>query len=107
MSTLNPGRPSPEGAGASPVASFPEGSWVEVRFPLTSEQEHGDRGAWPWLPGWVVSQCGHDEWAICVQHPQLAMHDEGETTYPVCFRDASEIRIPSAEAGQHQPEAEP
>ena len=35
--------------------SFPEDSWVEVRYPLTSEQEHGDRAAWPWLPGWVVS----------------------------------------------------
>jgi hypothetical protein len=42
--------------------SFPEDSWVEVRYPLTREQEHADRDAWPWLPGWVVSVCGLDEW---------------------------------------------
>ncbi len=72
--------------------SFPEGSWVEVRYPLTKEQERGDRAAWPWLPGWVVSVCGPDEWKICVQTPELAMQDEGETVYPVCFRDASELR---------------
>ena len=34
---------------------FPEDSWVQVRYPLTSEQEHADRAGWPWLPGWVVS----------------------------------------------------
>ena len=50
--------------------SFPEDSWVEVRYPLTSEQEHADRAAWPWLTGWVVSQCGPGEWEICVQ-PQV------------------------------------
>ena len=42
--------------------SFLEDSWVEVRYPLTGEQEHRDRPAWPWLPGWVVSICGPDEW---------------------------------------------
>ena len=26
--------------------SFPEDSWVEVRYPLTGEQEHGERDAW-------------------------------------------------------------
>ncbi len=78
--------------------SFPEESWVEVRYPLTSEQEHGDREAWPWLPGWVVSQCGPGEWEICVQAPELAIPDaEGEANYPVCFRDASELRPQPAE----------
>ena len=78
--------------------SFPEDSWVEVRYPLTSEQEHGDREAWPWLPGWVVSQCGPGEWEICVQAPELAIPDaEGEASYPVCFRDASELRPQAAE----------
>ena len=76
---------------------FPEDSWVEVRYPLTREQEHADRDAWPWLPGWVVSVCGPDEWQICVQAPELATQDEGETWYPVCFRDASELRSPDAE----------
>ena len=81
---------------------FPEDSWVQVRYPLTREQEHGDRAAWPWLPGWVVSQCGPDEWEICVQAPELAMEREGETVFPVCFRDSSELRAPAAE-----PEAGP
>ena len=81
--------------------SFPEDSWVEVRYPLTSEQEHADRAAWPWLTGWVVSQCGPDEWEICVQAPGLARQLEGETVYPVCFWDASELRSvdPELEAG--------
>jgi hypothetical protein len=74
-----------------------EDSWVEVRYPLTSEQEHGDRAAWPWLPGWVVSVCGPDEWEICVQASELARQHEGETVYPVCFRDASELRSLDAE----------
>jgi hypothetical protein len=78
--------------------SFPEDSWVEVRYPLTSEQEHEDRAAWPWLPGWVVSECGPNEWEICVQAPQLAIPDEdGEASYPVCFRDASELRPQATE----------
>jgi hypothetical protein len=83
--------------------SFPDDSWVEVRYPLTPEQEHGDRNAWPWLPGSVVSQCGPDEWQICVQSPELAIPDEaGEATYPLCFRDSSELRPsePEPEAGQ-------
>jgi len=77
--------------------SFPEDSWVEVRYPPTREQEHADRDAWPRLPDWVVSVCGPDEWQICVQAPELARQDEGETWYPVCFRDGSELRCPDAE----------
>ena len=65
---------------------FPEDSWVEVRYPLTREQEHADRAAWPWLPGWVVSVCGPDEWEICVQAPELATSHDGEDWYPTCFR---------------------
>jgi hypothetical protein len=33
--------------------SFPADSWVEVRYPLTNEQEHADPAAWSWLTGWV------------------------------------------------------
>ena len=87
--------------------SFPEDSWVEVRYPLTSEQEHGDRAAWPWLPGWVASVCGPDEWEICVQAPEVARLEDGspapegtpedEAFFPTCFRDSSEIRVPAAE----------
>ena len=65
---------------------FPEDSWVEVRYPLTSEQRDTDRAAWPWLLGWVVSVCGPDEWEICVQAPELAIQHEGEDWYPTCFR---------------------
>jgi len=79
------------------ITSFPEDSWVEVRYPLTGEQEHGDRAAWPWLPGWVVSRCGPDEWELCVQTPELVMEHEGETVFPVCFRDSSELRTSVAE----------
>jgi hypothetical protein len=90
---------------------FAEDSPVEVRFPLTAEQKAGDRDAWPWLPGEVVAQCGPDEWQICVLAPELATEREGETWYPVCFRDASEIRLPDAQVDLDQragpePEAE-
>ena len=92
MSEPDIGRDIPSGG----ITSFPE-DWVEVRYPLTGEQEHGDRAAWPWLPGWVVSRCGPDEWEICVQTPELAMEHEGETVFPVCFRDSSELRTSVAE----------
>ena len=85
---------------------FPEDSWVEVRYPLTSEQEHADRAAWPWLPGWVVSVCGPGEWEICVQAPELAIQHDGGDWYPTCFRDSSEIRLSEAQAGLEWP-AEP
>ena len=54
MSEFDISRDNPAGG----VTGFPEDSWVEVRYPLTGEQQHGDRDAWPWLSGWVVSQCG-------------------------------------------------
>ncbi|HEX3190347.1 MAG TPA: hypothetical protein VHS30_11230 [Streptosporangiaceae bacterium] len=44
------------------------------------------------VPGWVASICGPDEREICVQAPELASQYESETVYPVCFRDASEVR---------------
>jgi hypothetical protein len=82
---------------------FPEDSWVEVRYPLASEQKDTDRAAWPWLPGWVVSVCGPDEWEICVQARELAIQHEGEDWYPTCFRDSSEIRLPEAQADLERP----
>lgn len=80
------------------MPEFPEDTQVEVRYPLTPEQEHGDRGAWPWLPGEVVARAGADEWQILVTAAELAAEEHGEITFPLCFRDASEIREP--EAGQ-------
>jgi hypothetical protein len=77
---------------------FPEDSWAQVRYPLTSEYEHTDRAGWPWLPGWVASIWRPDEREICVQAPGLATWHDGEDWYPACFRDSSEIRLPEAEA---------
>ena len=73
--------------------SYPDGCDVLVKFPLTKQAEHGDRSAWPWLPGWIVSRCGPDEWEVCVETPELAAEHEGETVYPCCYRDSSELRI--------------
>ena len=30
---------------------FPDESLVEVRYPHSKQEEHGDRERWPWLPG--------------------------------------------------------
>ena len=97
-SAPGPGDPELEEAEAEPEAgaSFPEDSRAEIRYPLTRKQELGDRPAWPWLPGWVASVCGPGEREICVQAPELAMEHQGETVYPVCFRDSSELRLPEA-----------
>lgn len=75
--------------------SYEEDSEVLVKYPRTKEQEQGDRAAWPWLPGWIAGVCGPDEWEVCVETPELAAEHDGETVYPCCFRDASEIRIRS------------
>jgi hypothetical protein len=83
---------------------FPEESWVQVRYPLTSDQKDTDRAKWPWLPGWVVARCGSDEWQICVQDPELVSWHDGEAWYPVCFRDTSESRLPEAQADLERPE---
>jgi hypothetical protein len=81
---------------------YPEGSQVMARYPLTPEQEHGDRAAWPWLPGTVLSQCGPDEWDVMVEARELATLDDGtpappgtpgdEMLCPLAFWDAGEIR---------------
>jgi len=46
---------------------------VEVRFPLTAEQEAADREAWAYL---------------------AVIDKDGEPTYPTCFRGADEIHLP-------------
>ena len=81
---------------------FPEGSRVEVRYPRTRREELADRSEWPWLPGLILSQCGPDEWHICVRARELGTLEDGsppppeaadgDLFYPCCFRDASEIR---------------
>ena len=81
---------------------FPDGSPVEVPYPLTGEQEAGPRDAWPWLPGTVLHQCGPDECRVRVDARELATLDDGtpappgtpdhELSYPAVYRDASELR---------------
>ena len=61
---------------------FPDEAPVLTPYPLTPEQAHGDRAAWPWLRGWIVSQCGPDEWEVCVQEPALAHLDDGTIPPP-------------------------
>ena len=84
---------------------FPDESRVEVRYPRTRQEEHGDRAAWPWLPGSIVEQCGPDEWRVCVEDRGVAVLRDGRPAprntasrnlyYPMCFRDSSEIRRPA------------
>ncbi len=87
----------------SGAGRFPAGSPVLTRYPLTREQEHGDRSAWPWLPATVAQQVGPDEWEIVVEDRRVAVLEDGVTCappgtgeddlcHPVVFRDSSEIR---------------
>ena len=87
-------------SGDGPV--FTEDMAVMVRFPRTKEEERSDRAKWPWLPGTIVQQCGPDEWQVCVEDMSVAVRKDGSKPtlgtpqsnlyYPLCFRDASEIR---------------
>jgi hypothetical protein len=61
---------------------FPNDSAVEVRYPRTRQHEHGDRCAWPWVPGSTL-----DDGSLAPTGTA-----DGELFYPCCFRDASEIR---------------
>ncbi len=90
---------------------LPDGQLVEdtpvmVRYPRTKEEEQGDRARWPWLPGTIVQQCGPDEWQVCVEDLAVAVRQDGSKPspgtpknklfYPLCFRDASEIKLRDA-----------
>jgi len=82
--------------------NFEEGQPVEVKYPLSREQEQDDRAAWPWLPGVIEEVCGPDEWLVCVDIPQLedgtpapAGAPGDELFFPVVFRDSSELRAVS------------
>jgi hypothetical protein len=86
---------------------FPEDSRVQVRYPLTVEQERGERGAWPWLPGRVAAECGPGKWQIRVQAPEVAVESDGETFYPSCFRESSELRPTPQPEPEPEPEPEP
>ena len=81
---------------------FPDEAPVLVRYPRSKQEEQGARSAWPWLPGYVVSRCGPDEWEVCVEAREVAVLGDGLLApagtleegllYPVCFWDASELR---------------
>lgn len=70
--------------------TFEEDQEVLVRYPLTAEAERGDRSAWPWLNGWIAWECGDNESEVVVEDERLALEYQGETVYPVRFRDSSE-----------------
>ncbi len=84
---------------------FPDDSRVEVRYPRSRQEEHGDLAAWPWLPGSIVEQRGPDEWRVCVEDRGVAVLRDGRPAprntaprnlyYPLCFRDSTEIRRPA------------
>ena len=86
---------------------FPNNTWVEVRYARSQSEELGDRSAWLWLPGTILSQVGSDEWHVCVLARELGTLEDGsppppgaadeDLYYPACFRGASEIRRTTAE----------
>ena len=76
---------------------YSEDDEVLVKYPLTGDQERGDRAAWPWLPGTVTEVCGPDEWQVAVDDQRVATEQDGELWYPLVFRDGSELR-PAGEA---------
>jgi hypothetical protein len=58
----------------------------------------GDPETWPWLPGIITAVCGENEWQVVVLDERL----EQNGTYPLCYRDASELRHRSAVSlGRH------
>lgn len=73
--------------------TYEEDQKVLVRYPLTQAQEEGPRAAWPWVPGYIVRECGDNEWEVCLTDPRLVTEDgDGEQGFPTCFRDSSELR---------------
>jgi hypothetical protein len=83
---------------------FPDDSPVWVWYPPSgsAQAEMPQRDHWAWLPGSIISQCGPDEWQIVVEVRELATRKDGTLPrkntasrnlyYPICFRDACEIR---------------
>ncbi len=87
---------SPEHAYDPPSVTndgrYPDEADVEVWYPAPGVGLPA-RDDWQWYPAYVVSQVGPDEWEVVVEHGDFVRLDEdGETVYPVCYRDASELR---------------
>jgi hypothetical protein len=82
---------------------FPDGMEVWVRFASTAIEEKGPREDWPWLAGVIVKRCAENEWQVQVAAREAATLADGspapvtmpddELWFPLCFRDASEIRL--------------
>ena len=76
------------------MTAYPEDTPVLVRFPLPG-QSSTDRDSWPWLRGTITAVCGEDEWQVIVTDPRL----EQNGTYPLAYRDASELRHRGGQLG--------
>jgi hypothetical protein len=81
---------------------FPDRAAVQARYPDTGRRSGSDRDAWPWLDATVEQQCGPDEWLVTIEDRRVAELDDGTPApadtpdehllFPMCFRDASELR---------------
>ena len=81
---------------------FPDGAPVRARYPHGGRRSGGDRDAWPWLDATVEQQCGPDEWLVTIEDRRAAELEDGtpapagtpddQLLFPMCFRDASELR---------------
>lgn len=77
---------------------FPAESEIQVRFPADPDT---DRDEWPWMRGIILGQCGANEWHVLVRDRQVAQLDDHNSDviwYPICYRDATELRPATEEA---------
>ncbi|WP_112248803.1 hypothetical protein [Kribbella monticola] len=72
---------------------FPDDSAVWTPYPLPDDKTNGTPDEnWPWLRGYVLGQCGPDEWHIAIDVPELIEHGDGYDWLPACFRESCELR---------------
>ena len=81
---------------------FPDGAAVQTRYPDVGRRPSRDRDAWPWLDATVEQQCGQNEWLVIIEDrrvaeladgtPALAGTPDDQLLFPMCYRDASELR---------------
>ena len=82
---------------------FPDDSLVEVRYPRTRQEELGDRCAWPWLPGSILSQCGPDEWYVCLEARELAVLGGGQLVLLAGHHRRADCGLLPAHRDRHRP----
>jgi hypothetical protein len=61
-----------------------------VRHSLPNDDQH-DRDTWSWLTGWIISQCGPDEWHVAVDDDRV-IEDPAQDRVSACYRDSTELR---------------